>query len=138
MIAMIQSIYTKAQGVVKSVALQNEEKSGWQPFKLAVDGNNVQNGVFFFSQKSDCNSRQVAFLKLVNSNTYSVNVSYRISAESPTVNIKLPALETIEGSCSSTDANLLKLIIDLPKDKSEEERKKIKEYIKLHIVVSKA
>lgn len=137
MIALIQSVYTRAQDVAKPMAIQNEQKSGWQPFKLAVDGNNVQNGVTFFSQKSDCNSGQAALIKLVNSNTYPVNVSYQISAESPVVNINMSASITIEGSCSSTDANIVKLVIDLPKDKTEEERKKMKEYIKLHIVVSK-
>lgn len=135
---MIHSVYTKAQGVASMVVMQNEQKPNWEPFKLGVDGNNVQNNVAFFTQKSDCNSKQVVLVKVVNSNTYPVNLSYQISAETPVVEVKIPASITLEGTCSSTDANLVKLVVDFPKGKTEDEIKKIEEYTKMHLVVSKS
>lgn len=137
MAAMMQPVFTKAQSVAKPAAKQNEQKTGWQPTKLGIDGNNVQNGVTFFNQKSDCNSQQVVLVKLINANTYPVNVSYQISAESPVVNVKMSASVTLEGTCSTTDANLVKLAINFPKDKTEEEIKKMKKYLNSHIIVSK-
>ena len=137
MAAMVQSVFTMAQTVARPAAKQNEVKAGWQPTKLGVDGSNVQNGVEFYNQKSECNAQQVTLVKLINRNVYPVNVSYQISSESPLVNVKVPALATVEGSCSVADANLAKLALSFPKEKTEDEIKKLKEYLKSHIVVSK-
>src|ERR1700752_1336090 len=77
----------------------SEQKTGWQAVNLDGKGNNIKNGVEFYNQSAECNSAKVKLLKLVNTNSYAVKVSYQLSAESAQVNVLVPASATIEGSC---------------------------------------
>ncbi len=140
MAAMMQPVLINAQSNVAFRAAplegQKEKKIGWQPVKLDDKGSNVQNGVEFYSQKTDCNGSIVNLGKLVNTNNYAVKVSYQISADSPVINVRVGASATVEGSCSTTDVNLAKLAIPLPVGKTDEEKQKNKEYMHTHIVVT--
>ena len=136
---MILPVVTKAQTVARPAA-HSEAKAvtGWQPVQLASDGKNAIEGVQFFSQKSECGGNQSTLLKLVNGNASASQVTYQISAESPVVTITLSPSVTLEGSCSAKDANLTKLNIVWPTDKTADEIAKMKGYLMKHIFVSKA
>ena len=110
-------------------------KTGWQPIKLDDKGVNLKDGVEFYFKKGDCPYGIIALLKFINKNTYSVNVSYQINAESPVVEIMLPASKTLEGSCEIVGGDLSKLRIKLPEAK--EEQQKMKQYSIAHIFVVK-
>jgi len=137
-IAMTLPFLSKAQTNNKSLEWATQPKQvGWKPVKLDDKGNNVQNGVEFYSQKGECiNAQNVSLAKLVNTNNYAVKVSYQISADSPVINVRVGASATVEGSCSTTDSNLAKLAIPMPVAKTDEEKQKNREYIRAHIVVS--
>lgn len=81
-------------------------------------------------------SEPVNLLKLVNTNSYAVKVSYQLNELSPVVNILVPPLTTIEGSCGVTDSNLAKLVIMSPVGKTDEEKQKQRNYVKSSIVVT--
>ncbi len=107
----------------------------WKSFKLTEDGNNVLNGLHFYTVKVDCNSGKVKLLKLVNVNNFPVKFSYQMSPESPVITVLVPASITIEGACNSTDANLRNLVLPVPAEKTEQVAKN-KEFMRTHISVS--
>lgn len=123
----------QARPVFKEATLSHPAEL-WQPFKLNADGNNVMNGLHFYTVKSECNSQTTKLLKLVNVNAYPVKLSYQLSPDSPVINVMVPASKTIEGSCTTTDANLKNLVITIPAE--AEQFKKNKEYMRSHISVS--
>lgn len=142
MAAMMLPLFVSAQNNIahsESPAVKhNEEKVGWQPVKLNEQGttaSNVQNGVEFYAQKSDCNGSTVSLAKLVNTNSYAVKVSYQVNPESAVVYVLVPAAATIEGSCTITEGNLGKLIIRMPIAPGA--AKQSKQHLLSHIVVTK-
>jgi hypothetical protein len=133
---MMMSFLSKAQVTNKPWGEVEKAKQGWQSVNLDGKGNHVQGGVEFYNQKSTCNSKEVTILKLVNLNNHSVKVSYQQSAESPVVNILVPASATIEGVCGVADGNLAKLVITPLTPKTDEEKQKNKDFMRAHITVS--
>lgn|ERR1035437_5506590 len=163
-IAMMQPILSKAQSLAYKNSTSDkpeEKKVGWQAAKLDDKGTNVRNGVEFYAQHTKCSTKKVTspekttfdaphhhsvtpdmyvsepvnLVKLINTNTYAVKVSYQTNDFSPVVNILVPPSTTIEGSCGTTDNNLAKLVIP-PLGKTAEEKEKNRAYMKAHIVVS--
>ena len=124
----------QARPVFKEATLSHPAEL-WKPFKLNEEGNNVLNGLHFYTVKVDCNSGKVKLLKLVNVNNYPVKFSYQMSPESPVINVMVPASKTIEGACGTTDANLANLVLKVPAEKTEEIMKN-KEFMRAHISVS--
>ena len=128
----------KAQGNLSwKETTPKQEKKGWQP--VVLDGNNnnnVKNGVEIYAQKGDCPFGIIKLVKLVNTNNYPVRLSYQISQKDQLISVLVPAATTIEGSCADTEGNLAKLVIRMPEE-SEDAQKKTKEYILSHIEVSK-
>jgi len=165
MAAMMQPFLFKAQSIAYRNSPSDkavEKKVSWQAVTLDDKESNVRNGVEFYTQDAKCITKKatspekaafdaphhhsvtpdmyisesVILAKLVNTNTYSVKVSYQTADFSPVVNILVPPSATIEGSCGTTDNNLAKLVIMPPAGKTEEEKQKNAAYIKAHIVVS--
>lgn len=128
-------IHAQSQSPVFKEATLSHPAEVWKPIKLSEDGNNVMNGLHLYTVKSECNSERVSLIKLVNVNAYPVKFSYQLNAESPVINVMVPASVTIEGSCNSTDANIRNLIITIPADKTDQ-FKRNKEYMRTHISVS--
>ncbi|MHB8260301.1 MAG: hypothetical protein ACYDCN_07210 [Bacteroidia bacterium] len=138
MAAMMQPLFSNAQNMAYKESTAATPAVGWQPVKLNEQGttaSNVQNGVEFYAQKTDCIAGKVTLAKLVNTNTYAVKVSYQLSPESAAVNVLVPAATTLEGSCSVTEGNLGKLIIRLPENADAKQQSK--QHLLSHIVVSK-
>jgi len=135
---LMQSLAFKAQELAMSnvhVAKQHEEtKLAWERAKLDDKGNYIINGVEFYSKKTNCHSEKVMLAKLVNTNNYSVKVSYQLNPESPVIYLRVPASSTIEGSCEATDENGAKLTIKMPE--TEDAKQKIKKHLLSHIIVS--
>jgi|SRR6185437_1586492 len=143
MVAIIQSFTVKAQtNEFKSTASVarpgNATVAGWQLLKFDDKGTNVKNGVQFYFEKAECSGAKVLLIKLFNTNSYAVNVSRQVSAEAPVVSVLVPALTTIEGSCTVTDGNLGKLIFTPPVTNTDEEKQKSNNFIFSHIIVTKA
>ena len=135
---IMQSVLAKAQNALSPVRpTESTKMPTWNPIKLSQDGKNILNGVYFYSQVTKCNSTKVTLAKVVNSNIYAVNVSYQLSDNSPIINVIVPASSTLEGSCSTTDENLAKLVVSPPDAKTNEEKQKISDYINSHITVTK-
>ena len=111
------------------------QKVGWQPIKLDDKGSNLQNGVEFYIQKGNCPYGIIALLKFANTNNYPVKVSYQVSAESPIIEVTVPASKTLEGSCETIDGSFSKLLIKLPE--AADEKNKTKQYLSTHIFVTK-
>lgn len=130
------SNHVKAQGGFKEASVAHPAQS-WNPVKLGADGGNIQNGVEFYSQNTNCGSGKVKLVKLVNKNNYAVKVSMQSSATSSAVNIMVPASATIEGTCSATDGNIAKLVMTPPVATTNEEKQQNAEFFKSHVVVSK-
>lgn len=125
----------KAQNPVYKESTLAHPADSWEPVKFA-DGTNLKNGVTVYIHTGECNGAKVKFLKLVNMNNYPVKFSYQVTAESPVVEMSVPALKTVDGACNVTDANLAKLTVTVPVSKSPEENKANKEYIRSHIEVA--
>lgn len=127
------------------------KKDLWKPFnkfpnseiKIQSENNtesippfiNVLNGVSFYSTNSVCNSEKVILLKLINTNTFPVQVAWQMSTESNKVIVEIPASTDFEGSCSDfgKDKNKDKLIMKMP-EKSEIE--KVEQYVIKHLSVT--
>jgi hypothetical protein len=124
----------QARPVFKEATLSHPAEL-WKAFKLNEEGNNVLNGLHFYTVKVDCNSGKVKLLKLVNVNNYPVKFSYQMSPESPVITVMVPASVSIEGSCNTSDANLKNLVLPVPTEKNEQVMKN-KEYMRAHISVS--
>lgn len=124
----------QARPVFKEATLSHPAEL-WKAFKLNEEGNNVLNGLHFYTVKVDCNSGKVKLLKLVNVNNYPVKFSYQMSPESPVITVMVPASVSIEGSCNTADANLKNLVLPVPAEKNEQVMKN-KEFMRAHISVS--
>ena len=136
-IALLLPFIGKAQGNLSwKETTPKQEKKGWQPVVLDDKNNNVKNGVEIYAQKGDCPFGIIRLVKLVNTNKYAVRLSYQISPKDQLIRVLVPAAATIEGSCADTEGNLAKLVIRMPEE-SEDAQKKTKEYILSHIEVSK-
>lgn len=94
---------------------------------------NVLNGVSFYSKNSECNAEKVVILKLINSNSYDVQISWQMSPTSPKVDVIVPALKDYEGSCTTDDKNKAKLVIIKP---SEAKKGEAMKYALSHISVA--
>lgn len=133
---MALPVMTKAQANRSATAAHLNEKPSWEPVKMTSDEKNTIDGVQFFSKVSDCNGSEVTLVKLINGNNKAAQISYQMTAESPVVVFNLAASSMVEGVCFTKDANLAKLNIAWPKDKTAEEISKIKGYLMKHIFVS--
>ena len=133
--ALFKTSVCHAQYQVFREATVAHPQEVWNPVKLDDTGNNVINGLHFYAVDTDCNSKRVRLIKLVNTNPHPVELNYQLSAESPVVKVTVPASKTIEGSCNSADSNIQNLIIVIPEAKPEDEKKN-KEYIRSHISVN--
>lgn len=107
----------------------------WIPVQIATDGGNIIKGVQIYSYETECSSEKVQIVKLINTNLYSVLLSYQLGINDPVVEVTIPASFSIEGDCSSSDINLKKLLISFPA-KTEVENNKLMEYIRSHISVN--
>lgn len=96
---------------------------------------NILNGVSFYSTNSVCSSEKVILLKLINTNTFPVLVTWQMSPESDKVIVEIPASSDFEGSCADIgkDKNKDKLIMKMP-EKSE--IKKVEQYVIKHLSVT--
>lgn len=123
----------------------------WKPFnkfpnseiKIQSDNNiesippfiNVLNGVSFYSTNSVCSSEKVIIMKLINTNTFPVLVTWQMSPESDKVIVEIPPSTDFEGSCANIgkDKNKDKLIMKMP-EKSELE--KVEQFVIKHLSVT--
>lgn len=104
--------------VNKFNAAEQEEQKG-NTVVAPAPLTNVLDGVSFYRMVSVCEGKKVFLLKLINSNDYPVKVQWQLSPSSQKVYVNIPARKDYEGNCSSTDANIKKLIIEQPqKDKA--------------------
>jgi hypothetical protein len=53
-----------------------QTNSDWKPIGLTLDGRNILNGVEVFYQLNICNNEDVINIKLINHNSYAVNVEW--------------------------------------------------------------
>lgn len=95
---------------------------------------NMLEGVTFYTMKSVCNSKKVILLKLINTNESDVEVEWQLTPTSKKVVVSIPARKDYEGSCSSTDKNISKLVIEAP---DESEKNAIKKHVFKTIKVKK-
>ena len=95
---------------------------------------NMLEGVTFYTMKSVCNSKKVILLKLINTNESAVEVEWQLTPTSKKVVESIPAKKDYEGSCSSTDKNISKLVIEAP---NESEKNTIKKHVFKTIKVKK-
>ncbi len=135
MVVALVPFCSKAQNLVYKEATIAAPAEFWEVPKLA-DGTNVQNGVAFYTHNGDCKSQKVKFVKVVNSNKYDVTLSYQLSKDKNAVIINIPALTSIEGSCSAALENTSKLT--LPLGESDEEINKNVDFILSHIFVTES
>jgi hypothetical protein len=136
-IVLMQPLFLKAQSApVYKPATISHPASHWDPVTLSEKGANIQNGVEFYSKSVECNLQKVDLVKLVNTNNYSVKIAFQRNAETPVEYIRIQASSSMEGLCSSSDLNLAKLVFNFPNGKTEEELKKIKQFVISSIVVS--
>lgn len=129
------SFSLKAQNPVYKESTLAHPADSWEPVRFA-DGTNIKNGVTVYIHAGECNGTKVKFLKLVNMNNYPVKFSYQVTAENPVVELTVPALKSLDGTCGAADANLAKLTVTVPVPKSPDENKLNKEYIRSHIEVA--
>ncbi|MBC7696055.1 MAG: hypothetical protein H7141_11485 [Burkholderiales bacterium] len=122
--------------IYKEATLQRPAEL-WEPVNLSDNESNVLKGVKFYSHNSDCNTGKVTLVKLINLNSYQVKINYQINPKSPIIDLVIPPATSIEGSCSATNENLLKLVLTLPESKIEAENKEMKKFLLSHITVSK-
>lgn len=115
----------------------NEPKSTIQTgnnIAVAAPLTNVLNGVSFYSKNSECNAEKVVILKLIDSNSHDVQISWQMSPTSLKVDVIVPALKDYEGSCTTDDKNKAKLVIIKP---SEPKKGEATKYALSHISVEK-
>ncbi|MBS1637134.1 MAG: hypothetical protein JST26_14545 [Bacteroidetes bacterium] len=128
----------RSQNPVYKEATLSHPAELWNSVKLDADGNNLRNGVLFYKHNEDCGSEKVKLLKLINQNDYAVKVSFQLSAESPVEIVTIPAASSVEGSCSTTDPNLVKLVLKVNPNQTDADKKKNAEFIQSHIFVTRA
>lgn len=134
-----------------NITVVTPKRDLWKPFnkfpnseiKIQSDNNiesippfiNVLNGVSFYSTNSVCSAEKVIIMKLINTNTFPVLVTWQMSPESDKVIIEIPASTDFEGSCANIgkDKNKDKLIMKMP-EKSELE--KVEQYVIKHLSVT--
>jgi len=138
-VVFLYPVAFKAQGpAVTSASISRPViSSGWQPVSLNPLNKNVQDGVEFYSRPAECGSQKSDFVKLVNKNSYAVKVAFQMDPSMPVQYVRVPAAGNVEGVCSSADANAAKLVLQFPNNKTEDEIKKMKQYLTSSIVVSK-
>lgn len=124
--------HVKAQAPVYKEATLIRPAEMWLPFNFTSDGTNTKEGVQIYIQEEECEKLKVKVVKLVNQNAYPVTLSYQLSPESTVISVKVPALYSIDGSCTSTDENIRKLVISEPEEKLNSNIK----YIKSHITIA--
>lgn len=126
-----------AQTPVYKEATLAQPAEFWKPLKVGDNESNVLNGVQFYVHNSDCGNGKVKLLKLINLNAYQVKFNYQTSPNSPLMSVLISSLTSLEGSCSATNENLLKLVLIAPDKKNETENKEMKKFLLSHITVSK-
>ena len=109
----------------------------WEPVNLGDKESNIINGIKFYSHNADCNTGKVTLVKLINLNAYQVKLNYQISPQSSIISLVIPPSASIEGSCSTTNENLLKLVLTLPETKNDTEKKEMEKFLFSHIIVTK-
>ena len=95
---------------------------------------NMLEGVTFYTMKSVCNAKKAILLKLINTNDYAVEVEWQLIPNTKKTVVTIPPRKDYEGSCSSTDKNISKLVIDAPDDS---EKNIIKKHVFKTIKVNK-
>jgi len=113
---------------------QTSEKPSGNTVSAPAPLTNMLEGVTFYTMKSVCNSKKVILLKLINTNESDVEVEWQLTPTSKKVVVSIPARKDYEGSCSSTDKNISKLVIDAP---DESEKNAIKKHVFKTIKVKK-
>ena len=119
-VAFLNSNFYKAQNQLYKESSISQLAESWNPIKLDEAGNNILNGVHIFQHNTECNSEKVRLIKLVNVNAYPVKFNYQLSESSNAVSVVVPASFSIEGSCSTLDSELKKLVFVIPEAKTEE------------------
>jgi hypothetical protein len=96
---------------------------------------NIKNGVSFYKKSCESDTEKIGLLKVVNSNNYSVQISWQLNSSSDYVSVVIPSLSEIEGMCSvSKDENVSKLSISIPIDA---DTKEIVKYFHSHLQITK-
>lgn len=98
-------------------------KSGWKPAKVQNDGSNLLNGVSFFFRKEGLNAEDFILIKLINHNTYPVNVQWQEDG-SGLKKVPLQASSEIEGSFNALmqpEKNRESAALVIPKSKISKE-----------------
>ncbi len=122
-----------SQNPVYKKATVSHPSELWQSLNVSKEKTNIIDGVQFYSYDSECNKSKITLVKLINTNKYPVKLSYQLTANSPIVQLSIPASFSIEGSCSSINENEKKLVID-PSSISTVDKT---EYVRFHISVNK-
>lgn len=126
------SSYSYAQ-TVENLAKKSLEQNVWKKIKLDDSGNNINRGVAFFKQKTVCNAENTVLIKLVNTNSFPVNVVVQFFENGPLETILVKANSELEGSCNVKDSLAKLLVIKIP-----ENHKDYFHYIIRHINVFEA
>lgn len=82
---------------------------------------NVLNGVSFYRMKSNCNATAVGLLKVINTNSYPVTISWERGPGTGVESVIIPAKQSAEGTCSSEDPVRAKLVFTLPTGPDKEQ-----------------
>ena len=146
-IGFSQSISKKS----KVNVTENNKTKIWKPINKFPDKNNimqthpedvgtpvltnVKEGVSFYKKTCESSVYEIVILlKVVNSNSYPVKISWQLSPKSPKVSVDVPANSEDEGTCSAQEGTAYKLVLRMPLDGNV---KKVKKYVISHLSVTK-
>jgi hypothetical protein len=97
----------------------NAQTADWTPIFLTVSGNHIVKGLEGYFQKGICNNEDVVFVKFVNTNPYSVALTWYNAVftheikwyynANDTKSLTVPAATTSEGTCGGEALLIIKL-----------------------------
>ncbi|MBW6483131.1 MAG: hypothetical protein K0B10_08715 [Vicingaceae bacterium] len=86
------------------------KKQNGNTIEVAPPLKNVLEGVSFYTMKATCDSDNVIFLKLINTNDYIVTIEWQLNPNDNKTLINIPANTSYQGECSSDNDTVSKLI----------------------------
>lgn len=114
--------------VNKFKAPQNQEPTTSEVV-VAPPLTNVLNGVSFYVNETACNGIETLLLKVINTNTYPVNISWQLNKKSAASVVEVPARRDLEGSCETNDSrHSTSLVIAKPIGLTEKEIKAARKF----------
>jgi len=151
LVLMIIPLLSYSQSISRPTNSLSPNEESWMPINnftmqnaihtensvtVAPQLTNVLNRVSFYIKNAVCNSEEVVLLKLINSNNYTVKISWQITPTSPIMFFIAPARRVSEGACSPKGNIETSELIIKKLTGSDVERKKKKEYILSSITVT--